>query len=290
NGKAPYMTIGMMKKQFPNPYSDKSDKIILDPQYPIQISQTLLTDHFYDTGIYQVEWKFSRFWKTNHPFMGKMSFPENEDKPSRTITATRIANSRESIIYRSEVKRIGDGEYRLPTVREAAIIMGFPITYQFVGSENSKWRLVGNAVCASVSRAFAETVLNAYKVRSEAKLVLQFHPKLEGVQNLNTYTLKCFDSPPTKNRNARCRLQAIKDGNLTVTLSNYKIGSDLKEDRKWRTSIQYGTGKGFPIQHVEDGYYRNLESLIQKVNGGVEFLEIINNGFSEKIGNASQLQ
>ncbi len=28
NGKAPYMTIGMMKKQFPNPYSDKSDKII----------------------------------------------------------------------------------------------------------------------------------------------------------------------------------------------------------------------------------------------------------------------
>jgi DNA (cytosine-5)-methyltransferase 1 len=84
-----------------------SDKIILDPQYQIKISQRELTDHFYDTGIYKVEWRVSKYWKTNHPFMGKMSFPENENKPSRTITATKIANSRESIIYKSEISRIG---------------------------------------------------------------------------------------------------------------------------------------------------------------------------------------
>jgi DNA (cytosine-5)-methyltransferase 1 len=95
----------------------------LDPHYHLQIQQCQLTDHFYDTGIYKVEWKFSKYWKTNHPFMGKMSFPENENKPSRTITATKITNSRESIIYKSELNRFGDGEYRLPTVREAAIIM-----------------------------------------------------------------------------------------------------------------------------------------------------------------------
>ena len=28
-----------------------------------------------------------------------------------------------------------------------ASIMGFPITFQFKGSEGIKWRLVGNAVC-----------------------------------------------------------------------------------------------------------------------------------------------
>src|SRR5690606_28006106 len=211
NGKAPYMTIGMMKKQFPNPYSDKSDKIILDPQYPIQISQTLLTDHFYDTGIYQVEWKFSRFWKTNHPFMGKMSFPENEDKPSRTITATKIANSRESIIYKSELNRIGDGEYRLPTVREAAIIMGFPITYQFLGTENNKWRLVGNAVCCSVSRALAKIVLETLKLPLPDKLVLNNNRDIAGIINLNTYKLKVFDKPPVKNKRSRFRRHAIKD-------------------------------------------------------------------------------
>ena len=156
NDKEKYLTIGKMKKNFPHPFSKKSEKLIQDPQYKLQIPQNHLTDHFYDTGIYNVEWKFSKYWKTNHPFMGKMSFPENENKPSRTITATKIANSRESIIYKSELNRIGDGEYRLPTVREAAIIMGFPITYQFIGAENSKWRLVGNAVCCSVSRAIAK--------------------------------------------------------------------------------------------------------------------------------------
>ena len=96
--------------------------------------------------------------------MGKMSFPENDNKPSRTITATKIANSRESIIYKCEIKRVGDGEYRLPTVREAAVIMGFPITYQFLGTESNKWRLVGNAVCCSVSRAFAKIILEALKI------------------------------------------------------------------------------------------------------------------------------
>ena len=54
----------------------------------------------------------SKYLKTNHPYMGKMSFPENENKPSRTVTATKIAHSRESLIYKSELKRLGDGEFR----------------------------------------------------------------------------------------------------------------------------------------------------------------------------------
>jgi hypothetical protein len=57
------------------------------------IEKDKITDHFYDTGVYEIEWKFSKYWKTNHPFMGKMSFPENELKPSRTITATKIVST-----------------------------------------------------------------------------------------------------------------------------------------------------------------------------------------------------
>ena len=48
--------------------------ICMSAEHQIEINQRLLTDHFYDTGIYKVEWKFSKYWKTNHPFMGKMSF------------------------------------------------------------------------------------------------------------------------------------------------------------------------------------------------------------------------
>jgi DNA (cytosine-5)-methyltransferase 1 len=291
DGKKKYMTIGKMKQNFPHPYTKFSDKLINDPHYQIKILQSQLTDHFYDTGIYKVEWRFSKYWKINHPFMGKMSFPENENKPSRTITATKIANSRESIIYKTEINRLGDGEYRLPTVREAAIIMGFPITYQFIGAENNKWRLVGNAVCCSVSRAFAKVVLDEYRYSIPNSLVLNDKPKIDGILNLNTYKMKLLNKTPRKNKGSRFRRHAIKDGNLTVTLSNYDIENNPKSaEGKWFTSIQYGTGKGFPIQKVNDKYYINLEEIINEYKGGKEFLKYINNGFSEKIGNAYELQ
>lgn len=285
-----YRTIKAIKQSFPNPFLKETAEKIKDINYNIEISQNEITDHFYDTGIYQIEWRFSKFWKQNHPYMGRMSFPENEDKPSRTITATKIANSRESIIYKSELKRFGDGEYRLPTVREAAMIMGFPITYQFLGAENAKWRLVGNAVCCAVSRAFAEAVLQFFDKMKPSELVVCKIPNLEGVLNLNTYKQKCFNNPPIKNKGARFRRHPIKDGNLTVTLSNYDIDKGSEYKNKWFTSIQYGTGDGFPVQNIEDNYYQGLESLIGSFGGGKKFLDIINNGFSEKVGNKAQLQ
>lgn len=285
-----YKSIKTIQQNFPNPYQEEKSNEVKDINYDITIPQNEITDHFYDTGVYEVEWKFSKFWKQNHPYMGKMSFPENNNNPSRTITATKIANSRESIIYKSEVNRKGDGEYRLPTVREAAIIMGFPITYQFIGSENTKWRLVGNAVCCAVSRSFADTILQQIKNNKPKKLIVNETPKLEGVVNLNTYKLKEFNNPPVKNKGARFRRQPIKDGNLTVTLSNYGIEKSSKTKNRWFTSIQYGTGKGYPEQKVEDGYYKELEPLIESFKGGKRFLEIINNGFCEKIGNKIQLQ
>ena len=144
-----WISLNKIKNNLPKPNRKKGNKrLIKDPLYPsIQLKLNELTDHFYDTGLYTCVWKQSKFLKTNHPYMGRMSFPENELKPSRTITATNIGTSREAIIYKSEYNRIGDGQYRTPTVREAACIMGFPINYQFKGSERTKMRLVGNAVC-----------------------------------------------------------------------------------------------------------------------------------------------
>lgn len=285
-----YRSIKELKNSFPNPYERKSKEKVSDVNYNILIPKDKITDHFYDTGVYKVEWKFSKFWKQNHPYMGRMSFPENNDNPSRTITATKIANSRESIIYKSEIRRKGNGEYRLPTVREAALIMGFPITYQFLGSENTKWRLVGNAVCCPVSRALAKTVIDTLKLEKPTELVVDKKPNLKGVKNLNNYKRKKFDKPPVKKKGARFRRHPIKDGNLTVTLSNYDIDKNSKTKDKWFTSIQYGTGEGFPIQKVKDGYFVEIEELIAEFKSGKKFLNIINNGFTDKIGTKYELQ
>lgn len=286
----PHRTVGEMKRTLPNPFSSQKSTLVNDPLFKLTISQEELSDHFYDTGIYAVDAKFSKHWKVNHPYMGKMSFPENENKPSRTITATRIANSRESIIYKSELNRKGNGEFRLPTIREAATIMGFPITFQFTGTEYTKWRLIGNAVCSSVSKQLAQTVLESLNLSVPATPIVTTKVNLNGIENLNTFQTKVFNKPPKKNKGAKCRWHSFKDGNLTVTLSNFRIGEDKKSKNRWFTSIQYGSGEGFPSQLVNDYTFTEIEPIIQNHSTGKRFLEIVNNGFTAQIGTKDELQ
>jgi DNA (cytosine-5)-methyltransferase 1 len=291
NDLQPFKKLGFIKKTLPKPNDGNVDRTVSDPSYPhLRINQAELTDHFYDTGLYASEWKNSRFLKINHPYMGTMSFPENEDRPSRTITATKIGTSREALIYRSEYDRTGDGEFRTPTVREAACIMGFPLTYQFIGTEGTKWRLVGNAVCPSVSRAFAKSLRSELGLAGIAKPTVQKVVNIENVPDLNSFKQKEFDAPRQRKTGSRFRRHPFKEGNITVTLSNYDILKNDKEAGKWLTSVQYGNGEGFPSFNYKEGFYKELEPIIEKLENGSEFIQIINNGFSEKIAQRENLQ
>lgn len=292
SGLPTYITLGHVRHNLPKPNSKKSEEYTVDPLYPtIKIKRTKLIDQFYDTGLFACDWKGSKFLKTNHPYMGPMSFPEREDRPSRTVTATKIGNSREAIIFRSERSRKEDGEYRTATIREASTLMGFPITFQFLGSEGNKWRLVGNAVCPPVSRAFARVVRKEWGLSRVIKpRVVKKVGSLNGVLNLNTFKPKHFGDPPMRNKGSRFRRHPFKYGNLTVTLSNYDIRRNGRNRGKWKTSIQYGTGKGFPIQSFSDGRIKRLKQFILKFERGPEFIYTINNGFSKKIARSELLQ
>lgn len=287
----PWVTLQKIIAKLPKPTCSKSSRKIFDPNYPwVSLNLENLTNHFYDSGLYECEWRQTKFLKTNHPYMGKMSFPENKKRPSRTITATKIGTSREAIIYRSEYDRSGNGEFRTPTVREAACLMGFPITFQFLGGETTKWRLVGNAVCPSVARAFAKQVRESLGLNKINKPYICIEVKLESINDLSTYSERNFGIPPIRNHGSRFRRHPFKDGNITVTLSNYDIDKNEKEISRWITSVQYGNGKGFPIFNYPDRFYMNIEALIKETKGGIKFLEIINNGFSEKIAKGLTLQ
>lgn len=285
-------TLGGLMSKLPPPTLKSAVGAIQDPVYPeIEIATENLTDHFYDSGLYECEWKQSRELKINHHCMGKMSFPEKPNKPSRTITATKSGTSREGIVYKSEYDRKGDGEYRSPTVREIASIMGFPITYQFAGNLYAKWRQIGNAVCPTVSGALAAEFLRRYDRPVPLEHIVQKEVRLNGIIDLNTFTEAAFTGPPKRTKNSRFRRHPIKDGNLTVTLSNFDIKDKNKPDGRWLTSIQYGTGADFKHQIVEDGCYKRLEDFIKReIKDGEEFVKIINNGFSEKIANSSLMQ
>lgn len=269
---------------------------ITDPNYKhLTLKQSELTDYAYDAGIYEMLWRGSEYLKVNHPYMGKMSFPENFDKPSRTVTSTKITNSREALIYKDESKRQRNGEYRTPTVREIATLMSFPISYQFTGTESTKWKLVGNAVCPMVSAAIAKETLKILRRSPPKTPIVQMSPNLDDVTNLNNRKKISFDSPPTRNKNARFRRHPFKVGNMTIALSNYDLGTNGPADGKWRTTVTYGTGQGFKLQEVGENEQNAISACIRDHNNdnhvnGQEFLDVVHNGFSEKIAPASELQ
>ena len=77
---------------------------------------------------------------------------------------------------------------------------------------------------------------------------------------------------------------------MTVTLSNYNIEQNGKDVNKWITSVQYGNGEGFPTFNFPDNTHEKLESIIRNLKKGDEFIEFINNGFSERIAKREELQ
>lgn len=288
------VTLKDVFRGFPKPLQRlPSTAQIADPNYKnLRISASKVTDYAYDTGVYEMLWRGSQYLKINHPYMGKMTFPENFDKPSRTVTSTKITNSREALIYKDNSRRRGDGEYRTPTVRELAIIMSFPISYQFAGSENTKWRLIGNAVCPMLSRAIAKEALRVLKKRQPRLPIVQRRPNLNGVANLNSPKKVSFDSPPVRKRDARFRRHPFKAGNMTVALSNYNLEGNGRMDHKWRTTVTYGTGQGFKLQAVKGRVQQEtMRVLIRaKFRDGPKFLDEVHNGFTEKIAPAHELQ
>ncbi|MFZ3099874.1 MAG: DNA cytosine methyltransferase [Minisyncoccales bacterium] len=292
------ITLGEIKSQMPRPNIAVSEEIYSDPNYPqINLKVNDITDHFYDTGIYELQWKNTMYAKVNHPYMGKMSFPEDDHKLSRTIMATRSMTTREAIIYRSEYKRIGDGEYRSPTIREIATLMGFPYTYHFFGSETVKWRLVGNAVCPHVSSAIAKSVRVALGLKPITDKNVIFPIKdIDSVKfnNLNTFSEREFTKPPQKKPLARFRQHPFKDGNMTVALTNFNPLEKNLDNKivDWYSFVFLGSGKDFKIKPIYKKEHIKIARLIEGLysDQGQKFIESFDKSFKEVMGRSKEFQ
>ena len=282
-----YVTLGQIKNSLPAPNCELNASLFHDPNYSnLVLPLCQITDHFYDTGVYQVEWESARAAKVNHPFMGRMDFPEDENRPSRTIMATRSASTREAIIYRSEYARKGDGEYRLPTIREAACLMGFPFTYQFVGSEGTKWKQIGNAVCPHMIAAIGK------KLREALGLSPLREPYFQTVLNLNSFAERSFNAPPGKKADAKFRRHPFKLGNMTVALINFHPTDKTAGDtgKVWRACVYVGSGKDFKPFEIGVGEMKLISSLLKSEKRGADFMEEFVTAFRGKVGRQDELQ
>lgn len=261
-------TLGQLFAHFPKPQETAKSRLIEDPNFPnIKLKETELTDHYYDSGIPARNWKESRFLKVNHPYMGVMNFPERQDIPARTVMATPFARSRESMIFKCESGRRGDGEYRTPTVREAAVIMTFPIDYQFYGSIGTKWKLIGNAVCPKVSESIGFAIKRALEIKSNNACTVPRRGDFSNFINLNSAVPRDFSVRRNRKSGAKFRRHTFKEGNMTVALANYdltKIGAPVKE---WKVYATYGTAAGYIVEKLS-GELRSL--LLEKALKSIE--------------------
>ena len=292
-----YVLLRDLKNKMPLPNRKHKTGVFVDPNYPsVSLNTEELTDHFYDTGVYKMEWEKAREAKLNHPFMGRMSFPENELKPSRTIMATRSASTREALLYKSEYDRKGNGEYRAPTIREAATIMGFPYVYQFAGSEGTKWRLIGNAVCPHLSSALAKALRKALKLQIIPTNRINFKSMEENyklINNLNSFEENALNSPPKRTKGLKFRRHTFKDGNMTVGLTNYHPEENSKDavGKKWFTSVYLGTGINYKSIIIDKQGLKTAKKIIEKeLEYGKLFIKEFDNNFSKYIGRYDLLQ
>lgn len=276
-----HISLGDVIGKLPKPNLKKSyinNKYVCDPNYNrVKIEMSKLTDHFYDTGVYKVEWENAKYFKTKHPYMGKMSFPENPDRTSRTILATRFPSARESILYKSEYDRIWDWEYRLPTIREIASLMWFPCTYQFCWSEGVKWRQIGNAVCPHMSNALAKELRKKLWLKeinhSEIDLDI-LSLKSDKLKNLNTFKKKSFVSAYKRRSLSTFKRHPFKSANMTVELMNH-INNKKSINRNvcvflwtwdWFQSIQITKERFLETKKNLKKEYKEFEKFYNKLN------------------------
>lgn len=217
----------------------KLSETIQDPIYDISLSGKDITDHHYLQLLSDFETTKSIRLKQDRGYMGRMSIPENPEKPARTIMATLSCSSREGFILAHI-----DGRLRAPTIREVASLMSFPIDYRFYGnSASTKYRLVGNAVPPKLSYAFAKAILKAKGKRCRNIYKPIVHANKLEFTNLN-FTEVSIKKEREKRISAKFRYHIPYFIHNTYRVELTNAYSDFENHRYcWSAEIHYSQGK-----------------------------------------------
>ena len=115
-----------------------------DVMYGTRVPLDELSDHIVENPLTDEEVRLNLEAKTHHRVYNRMRFPDDADRPARTLTATCTKVCRESIVLEDK-RRAGD--FRRLTIRERACLQGFPGTFKFFApSDTSKIQMIGNAL------------------------------------------------------------------------------------------------------------------------------------------------
>ncbi|ABX43282.1 DNA cytosine methyltransferase [Lachnoclostridium phytofermentans] len=233
------VTLGDILKSLGTPLSGEKKEIIDYNYNDLILPVEDVTDHQYIYKLQRFEWETAKRLKEDRGYMGKMTFPENLNKPARTVMATMSTSSREAMIL-----GYGSDEYRLPTVREAASLMSFPIDYRFYGNSiGVKYTLVGNAVPPKLSYAVGKSIMLDSNQNVPLHYIRIKHDEEIGFINLN-YTEITEKKERKKKDNAKFKyhIPYLINCAYRVELTNYHSAFE-KNRYTWSVELHYSQGK-----------------------------------------------
>jgi DNA (cytosine-5)-methyltransferase 1 len=257
-----WRTLGQTLDALPPPDGERR-KSVRDPNYGFELSDTDLTDHFYDASLSEHEARTLMRAKLEHPYMGKLAWPDRLNEPARTVVATQLG--RETLIIESQQS---GSSYRRATVRECATLQSFPISYQFLGnSYSSRYRQAGDAVpplmAFAIAKEIAKTLGADISTPNVATSVLEKSPPLPTVltnkRKKPNFKRKVRLMLPSKEVRG-CRAELFVDG---FSANQVFEGDHAFPEPIWGAHLILGEGKGetatFP---ATDAMTRALRSLL----------------------------
>jgi DNA (cytosine-5)-methyltransferase 1 len=250
-----------------------------DPIYGIRISKNELTDHVLEPNLSEEEARMNEEAKTHHPVYNKMSFPDRQNRPSRTITALCTRVSRESIVIRDHL-----GNLRRLTVRERACVQSFPMNYQFFGSTYpNKLKMIGNAVppllTFYIAQSMLETPVDSLLLpRNVPRERLRLSP-----ENAKDHTPENEGAKYPWNRSFWLAIKGLRFGSgVRFDLKNFN--DKETKTTTWRINFYYGNSKSILNKEL-DRHLFDKAIRATSVDENEEFNELFNDflGFVRKI-------
>ena len=240
-----HKTLGSILTAFPALRSTCVDLSVVDPNYGFSLPFSQLTDHFLEVSLTKAEVEKIRDAKTNHPYMGRMSFPDVTDRPARTVVATQLG--RETLVLKTDTSI-----FRRATVRECASIQSFPITYQFTGrSIGSRYRQAGDAVPPLLIYAIGKEITGCQvpAMRSAVSLlsdpIKAFFKRSDRKRSENPKRSFSAMIPGKEVRGSRVELD-----NFNLTKFGFELDDNNELRRLWSTRLHLGEGKKLARSYV----------------------------------------
>lgn len=237
-----------------------------DPIYGHKVNE--INEHYYNSKIAEYEWVKAKRLKTDHGYMGKMSFPDTINRFCRTIMATQSCSTREAIIFPKEDEK---GSYRSATIRELSSCMGFPLEYQWWGNNlSTKHRQIGNAVCPPLAMCLGKELIKALSKRERTNPIPRNIVKAPFTLEQKPYVNK-IEKPKKKNAKFHRHVPYQKIRSFRTELDN--TNSDwANENYSWNVTIHKGSGKNarklnLSKQEIEKIFKKNanFETFKKKV-------------------------